>query len=284
MAVHLAAVAAFFLLGLYSTRRRLIPVDLLWVVWFVGSAALLSGRAALLTLVAGLGATAFLRPNWRFASFLWVGAVLVAAAVLLNISIRPGSGPGVREISATQVITNLRSIVSDTDQRNNSTRDWRLEWWGDIAGYTLGGDAFWRGRGFGINIAEEDGFGTLAGDLRSPHSAHFTVLARMGVPGLALWLALHSAFAFSLLANIRRAQARGDHHWQAILTWILVYWAAALVNASFDVYLEGPQGAIWFWSVFGAGIAAIRIYAAERAESPQPQPLRQLSSPLSAGS
>jgi hypothetical protein len=29
------------------------------------------------------------------------------------------------------------------------------------------------------------------------------------------------------------------------------------VNASFDVYLEGPQAGIWFWCVFGFGIAAL---------------------------
>jgi hypothetical protein len=42
----------------------------------------------------------------------------------------------------------------------------------------------------------------------------------------------------------------------AIVGWIFAYWLAALVNASFDVYLEGPQGGIWFWSVIGLGIAA----------------------------
>jgi len=32
-------------------------------------------------------------------------------------------------------------------------------------------------------------------------------------------------------------------------------------NAFFDVYLEGPQGAIWFWTVFGTGLA-VRTTAA----------------------
>jgi hypothetical protein len=35
---------------------------------------------------------------------------------------------------------------------------------------------------------------------------------------------------------------------------------ALFVNASFDVYLEGPVGGIWFWSVFGVGIGAPLIY------------------------
>jgi hypothetical protein len=31
------------------------------------------------------------------------------------------------------------------------------------------------------------------------------------------------------------------------------------VNASFDVFLEGPQGDIWFWSLFGVGIVISQL-------------------------
>jgi len=33
-----------------------------------------------------------------------------------------------------------------------------------------------------------------------------------------------------------------------------------MVNASFDVLLEGPMGGIWFWTVYGVGLAAMWIY------------------------
>ena len=32
-----------------------------------------------------------------------------------------------------------------------------------------------------------------------------------------------------------------------------------MINASFDVYLEGPQGGIWFWSFFGFGMALLEV-------------------------
>jgi hypothetical protein len=32
------------------------------------------------------------------------------------------------------------------------------------------------------------------------------------------------------------------------------------VNAAFDVCLEGPMMGIWFWTLFGTGIAAGRIH------------------------
>ena len=31
--------------------------------------------------------------------------------------------------------------------------------------------------------------------------------------------------------------------------------SAFMVNSSFDVYLEGPQGGIWFWALMGFVIA-----------------------------
>ncbi len=38
------------------------------------------------------------------------------------------------------------------------------------------------------------------------------------------------------------------------ILWVTGYWVAFNVNAAFDVYLEGPQGGIWFWSMFGVGL------------------------------
>ena len=39
------------------------------------------------------------------------------------------------------------------------------------------------------------------------------------------------------------------------------YWLAFLINGSFDVYLEGPMGGIWFWTVYGIGVAPANLQA-----------------------
>jgi hypothetical protein len=41
-----------------------------------------------------------------------------------------------------------------------------------------------------------------------------------------------------------------------------------MVNTTFDPYLEGPQGGIWFWALFGLGLVLIRL-APRRATSEQ---------------
>ena len=35
-----------------------------------------------------------------------------------------------------------------------------------------------------------------------------------------------------------------------------------MIDASFDVALEGPMLGIWFWSLFGLGIASTMVYRA----------------------
>jgi len=73
---------------------------------------------------------------------------------------------------------------------------------------------------------------------------------------------------------------RKDSHWFSLLTFLFVYWLAYLINASFDVFLEGPVGGIWFWCVYGTGIGAVWIYkncpeAIEEKKEPEAAPTRQ---------
>ena len=148
------------------------------------------------------------------------------------------------------------------EQDLSGTKEWRLKWWGDLVGYTVNGPYFWTGKGFGINLADDDGYQGTAweGQLRSPHNGHLTVLARAGVPGLALWLLVHLAWAAEMLNRYFQAKAAGRRRWQGAFLFLLAYWAAFMANASFDVFIEGPMGGIWLWTVYGAGLAAVWVY------------------------
>jgi hypothetical protein len=82
-----------------------------------------------------------------------------------------------------------------------------------------------------------------------------------------LWILLQVTFGVSLLRAAFRA-SRVTRQWVPVLAWIFVYWLAALIDGSFDVYIGGPQGGIWFWAVMGLGIAAIRLSGDEPEEDP----------------
>jgi O-antigen ligase len=187
-----------------------------------------------------------------------VTAVLGSVFFLSNVSIDVGLE---RKISARQLVANILSIQdSKQDLSLSGTREWRLEWWGDIVNYTVFGKYRWTGKGFGVNLADDDGYQFGNREYvpnRSPHNVQMTILARAGVPGLLLWVALQAAFVLTLVNAYRRARRAGWDWWARANLWILAYWIALLVNGTFDVYLEGPQGGIWFWCIFGFGIAAV---------------------------
>jgi hypothetical protein len=180
-------------------------------------------------------------------------AVLLVAA---NPSVDYGKA---RQVSLSQIATNFGSIFADTGAFQG-TKQFRLAGWGAIVDYTLNGPYFWTGKGFGVNLADDDGFQVTADhSLRAPHNTHFTVLARMGVPGLLLWTALQLVFGIQLLMAYFRSRRIGNDFWCRVDIWLLVYWIAMLTNTSFDPYLEGPQGGIWFWALIGFGMAAINL-------------------------
>jgi len=175
----------------------------------------------------------------------------------------PSAPPVGRAFDFGQVIENVRSVFGMTsDPTLAGTRSFRLSWWFTIVDYTVFGPYFWTGKGFGINLADDDGFQpTLDHSLRAPHNSHMTTLARMGVPGFFLWGALQLAWLLLLLRAIWRHRRARDDQMAMAGAWLLVFWVAMMINTSFDPYLEGPQGGIWFWVVFGAGLLVMQAHS-----------------------
>lgn len=259
--VQLAGVAAFMLVGLFAPPyNRAVLTALTWVGWFVslGLVAAMNRGGMLSAAMAGLSILLVRRLSaWVIAGC--VGLALLAGGWLANPQVDLGLE---RSLSFQQVTENVASILGggDPSDETQGTKEWRLTWWGDIVDYTVHGPYFWTGKGFGVNLADDDGFQVLAdGSLRSPHSAHFEILARSGVPGLISWLLVQAAVWFLLLRSVRRAWQRRADWWLAVAAWLGVFWLANLVNMSFDVYLAGPMGGFWFWAIVGAILALDRV-------------------------
>jgi len=265
-AVHLAGVAAFLLLGLHEvivpqgSSKIAVSVKewMWWLLWLVATVLVgTSNRGGLLAILIAIGVVLLLRPIslGKWAKVILISSIITAVFFVFNIEIDIGRA---RKVSPQQIIVNLQSVFGNNDEQYLSgTREWRLEWWSDIVNYTFFGEYFWGGKGFGINLADDDGFQGTAweGQLRSPHNGHLNVLARAGVPGFMLWLLLQTTFGICQLSFFLHARRSGQERKARISLWILAYWIAFIVNASFDVFLESPQAGIWFWSLFGFGIA-----------------------------
>lgn len=264
--VHLAGAAAFLLLGLHRAPGVRSRGGLLGMDWFLGTECICTfmvvavlGRGGTLATLCGLFAVFVLRPVLAGPRVILVaagGLTLALALLASNFSVELGR----RDFSVHQLTSNLGSIVGDDtsgDEVNlEQTKDWRLRWWTKVMDYTVFGPYFWTGKGFGINLSSDDGIKNN-GYNRNPHSAHLGILARTGVPGLVLWLTLQGSFGITMLLTYLRARRRGQEWWARLDLWILAYWLAFLTDMSFAVYLEGPHGGIWFWSVIGFGIAVL---------------------------
>jgi hypothetical protein len=62
---------------------------------------------------------------------------------------------------------------------------------------------------------------------------------------------------------ILTARVRGHERWVELLIFVVCYALAILINATFDVVLEGPMQGIWFWCLFGFGVGSVMIYRAQ---------------------
>jgi hypothetical protein len=257
--VHLGGVVAFWIVGFAG------EVSWAWLTWMLVTVALVglvdrSGMVAyLFCVIAGLSLRPRSRVPWRLLTLLAIG-LLAMWVTRFRVDLPGGKG---RDISAEQVVANLSSVAGgDTGSDSlDSTKEWRMDWWNEIIRYTIHGPYRWTGKGFGINLADDDGFRLDEdGTLRSPHSVHMTFLARAGLPGLGLWILTLGTWLIGMIDGYLRARRQGDLRWQGVFLFIGCYWCAFLINASFDVFLEGPMGGIWFWCLFGFGLGAMWVF------------------------
>lgn len=261
IAVHLAGIMAFMLLGLdlSSSKRGSLRIWLRWLKWGVVFVIVaFTGRSAFVTIAIALLVLFTLRPLARWGKLIILGLLAIVFFSVVNVEFDLGVA---RKISVEQFTNNIQSIFRETGTTNlEGSKRWRLMWWGKIINYTIWGDYFWTGKGFGINLANEDGFQVDSKQtLRSPHNGHLAILARAGVPGFIIWILLQTIFALLLIKAYYKAKRLKKTQLEKLNLWVLVYWSAFMVNASFDVFLEGPQGGIWFWCLFGFGIALLNL-------------------------
>ena len=123
----------------------------------------------------------------------------------------------------------------------------RLIWWRDVAEDTLSKNPL-MGQGFGSDLstrflADYDLLSDETFAARSPHSIVMTVIGRMGLLGLAAWIGVLSGVAALLWRHLKQ----GDPDGMGLASVA----AVICLSACFGVVLEGPMGAVVFWSVLG---------------------------------
>jgi O-Antigen ligase len=261
VAAHLAGAAVFVLAGF----RRPTAV---WTACLLAALVMVSAvsRGAMLAFVVPVVLAALVLGKARmFAVIIPVGLVLLATSYALETSFsnhQEARYSTERSVSSVQLVENVASIFGRGGDQTESTKEWREKWWNIIVDNTVRGPYFWTGRGFGVNLGFEDGFGNPHNErpLRSPHNGHITILARAGIPGAALWGVFLTAWFGTLLQAMLLARRRGQAEWAGLLLFVACYATSCVINATFDVALEAPMQGIWFWCLIGFGIGTTMIY------------------------
>ncbi|MFM6995343.1 MAG: O-antigen ligase family protein [Sediminibacterium sp.] len=147
-----------------------------------------------------------------------------------------------RKVGIEQVKQNVGSFVGVSKDANlEDNKLWRLVWWAKILDDSFTPAYFFQGKGIGMSLSDTDEVVVESEEVRSPHNFHLTVMARFGVPIFCLWL----FWLYLLYKPMFKRQL--DAKTLLMSTVILAF----IVNASFDVFLEGPMGAFPFWTWVG---------------------------------
>ena len=104
------------------------------------------------------------------------------------------------------------------------------------------------GLGFGYDIAarflsQYEMVGAEDFSARSPHSMVMSVFGRMGLAGLALW----AVVSIGIARMTRHAFRTKDLDVIGLASVAWIFW----ICACFGVVLEGPMGAVVFWTTLG---------------------------------
>jgi hypothetical protein len=166
--------------------------------------------------------------------------LLVVTPIYINIKVTENFQG--RSVGFEQIKNNFNSIVGGTtDATSEDNVVWRLVWWAKIIDYSFSSPNFFIGKGLGMSLATEDDIITLDDSLRSPHNFHLNIMARFGVLLFIIW----TYFLIQILKPLFKKQLTGKR----LLIGCVLF--AFLLNASFDVFLEGPMGAFPFWTWLG---------------------------------
>jgi hypothetical protein len=261
-----AAIAALLVLGCMwvlphtrSARSRAV-----WSVMALVVIALAAtqNRGGLLGVVAGAAiGLAFARNRLGLvARAVVIIAFGLGLASLLSLKV-PFPGLQGREFSAAQLVANVASLAGEDSPGNlGGTVKGRQELWSRILDKQVTDGHLVDGSGFGQNLAAEVGVYDAGKDtLRSPHNSHLHIMARMGLVGFSLWIALWMGWYWRLIAGCRRLAREGLDLRRQVAVLSLMVTTAILVSTIFDPQLEGPQVAAVLWTTFAIGVAVTTV-------------------------
>lgn len=280
LALTFTAVSAFVLLLLPRGGHRfwawpLATVELLYVIGGDNRASMLGA----LTGLAWLALSRLRRLVWSQA------AVMAAALFVLSALALIGEQPWARQkfhglLERVASLTDFSGRGTYSHEESGVKGDnnrFRAIWWRTVIDDTLDQNPVF-GLGFGYDLARNflrEYNPDMAEDFtaRSPHSIVVSAFGRMGFAGLLVLLALVAVLAVRTWRIMRQPDADPTTLGLWACVWVI------FVSACFGVVLEGPMGAVVFWTLLGLACAVSQPRSAAETEEIPRNPAAALHAP-----
>lgn len=249
-------------------RRWLLPAMLSVVALFDGnSRGGVIGLAVAALLLALGGDRKVLRPLLMI-----LAGGLVSVVIYSALTPKPWTQTSAHRLyewtSSMTDLSGTRSYQASELGDKPDNNQFRMVWWRSVFDRTMSENPWW-GLGFGYDLANDfrrNYYGQSADEdftARSPHNFVLTVFGRMGALGLFALATIMVALIRIVWRNRRQDPADRLRHQRFTLA---VGAAGIFASACFGVVLEGPMGAVVFWTALGLANSAPD---ADHVKSPQ---------------
>jgi O-antigen ligase len=119
------------------------------------------------------------------------------------------------------------------------------------------------GEGFGLPLTSwmdtnnEEGNNAIT---RTPHNSTVSYLARLGLIGIALWIAFHLSIITRLIYGLRQ-RAHWDPRLSAFVLWFFLFYVLFMMGSNVEGSFEFPSLAIPFFFFTGFALGLLRWHA-----------------------
>jgi hypothetical protein len=211
-----------------------------------------------------------------------IAVIVIGLGLAVQFSLKiPNSAAQGRDFTVSQLIENVASLQNAGSGSASGTVAARDLLWSLVYKQQVADDRLVDGYGFGVNLpylVNDTQVTSGADPLRSPHNSHDDVLARLGLIGIILWIALWVGWYWRMAVGCWRLAQRGMHTRRQVGVLCIMAATAILVSSFFDPQLEGAQIAALLWAAFGIGVAVTSFRGWFRPANPDSA---EVESPLS---
>jgi hypothetical protein len=232
-------------------------------LWFASAAASLLLVGGMASPRAAMFASAVMTTLWVLTGRWRILAAqfgIIAAGAVIAVAVIVFSGKDLKTSAPYSMYEHAMSIFDPNGTGtyiNGESGDpgdnnrFRLVWWRDVIEDTIATNPLY-GIGFGGDLSarfliDYDLISDESFAARSPHNVVVTMIGRMGLIGLISWLAVMAGAGVMIWRLLRRGEPDGMG--AASVACVV------LLSACFGVVLEGPMGAVVFWTALGLGTA-----------------------------